>query len=56
MNEAKEPGSRSSSAMAGSWRAPSGTEAIYKIYAESSKDEQYLQAILADAQRIVGDP
>jgi len=33
---------------------PSGTEAVYKIYAESFKDEQHLQAILADAQQIVG--
>jgi phosphoglucomutase len=33
---------------------PSGTEAVYKIYAESFKDEQHLQAILADAQEIVG--
>ena len=30
---------------------PSGTEAVYKIYAESFKDEQHLQAILADAQQ-----
>jgi phosphoglucomutase len=34
---------------------PSGTEAVYKIYAESFKDEQHLQAILTDAQRIVSD-
>jgi phosphoglucomutase len=33
---------------------PSGTEAVYKIYAESFKDEQHLEAILADAQQIVG--
>jgi phosphoglucomutase len=33
---------------------PSGTEAVYKIYAESFKDEQHLQAILRDAQKIVG--
>ena len=32
---------------------PSGTEAVYKIYAESFKDEQHLEAILADAQQIV---
>jgi phosphoglucomutase len=32
---------------------PSGTEAVYKIYAESFKDEQHLQAILTDAQQIV---
>ena len=34
---------------------PSGTEAVYKIYAESFKDEQHLQAILTDAQQIVGE-
>ena len=33
---------------------PSGTEAVYKIYAESFKDEQHLQAILTNAQQIVG--
>lgn len=32
---------------------PSGTEAIYKIYAESFKDETHLQQILAEAQDIV---
>jgi phosphoglucomutase len=34
---------------------PSGTEAVSKIYAESFKDEQHLQAILADAQQIAGE-
>jgi phosphoglucomutase len=32
---------------------PSGTENIYKIYAESFKDERHLDAILDEAQRIV---
>jgi phosphoglucomutase len=32
---------------------PSGTEAIYKIYAESFKDPPHLQAILREAQGIV---
>jgi phosphoglucomutase len=32
---------------------PSGTEAVYKIYAESFKDEQHLQAI--NAQQMVSD-
>jgi phosphoglucomutase len=32
---------------------PSGTENIYKIYAESFKDEKHLQAVVAEAQRIV---
>ena len=32
---------------------PSGTEAIYKIYAESFKSEEHLQAILEQAQQIV---
>jgi phosphoglucomutase len=34
---------------------PSGTEAVYKIYAESFKDEQHLQALVADAQHIVSE-
>ncbi len=32
---------------------PSGTEAIYKIYAESFKDEVHLKKLLAEAQKIV---
>ena len=32
---------------------PSGTENIYKIYAESFKDEKHLEAIVAEAQEIV---
>ncbi len=32
---------------------PSGTEAIYKIYAESFKSAEHLQAILAEAQKTV---
>jgi phosphoglucomutase len=32
---------------------PSGTENVYKIYAESFKDEKHLDAIVAEAQRIV---
>ena len=32
---------------------PSGTENIYKIYAESFKDERHLQAIVTEAQQIV---
>ena len=32
---------------------PSGTEDIYKIYAESFRDEAHLQAILSEAQQIV---
>jgi phosphoglucomutase len=41
---------------ASAWFAarPSGTENIYKIYAESFKDEKHLQAIVAEAQQIVG--
>jgi phosphoglucomutase len=34
---------------------PSGTENIYKIYAESFRDQAHLDAIVAEAQRIVGD-
>jgi phosphoglucomutase len=33
---------------------PSGTENIYKIYAESFKGQAHLDAIVAEAQRIVG--
>jgi phosphoglucomutase len=32
---------------------PSGTENIYKIYAESFRDERHLEAIVEDAQKIV---
>jgi phosphoglucomutase len=32
---------------------PSGTEDIYKIYAESFQDEAHLQRILQEAQQIV---
>jgi len=32
---------------------PSGTENIYKIYAESFRDEPHLQRLLADAQSVV---
>ena len=32
---------------------PSGTENVYKIYAESFKDENHLQTIVAEAQQIV---
>ena len=32
---------------------PSGTEDIYKIYAESFKDEAHVDLILSDAQKIV---
>src|SRR5262252_7850450 len=32
---------------------PSGTEQIYKIYAESFQDEKHLEAIVAEAQQIV---
>ncbi len=32
---------------------PSGTEAVYKIYAESFKDEAHLDAIVREAQVMV---
>jgi phosphoglucomutase len=32
---------------------PSGTEDIYKIYAESFRDQAHLQSILAEAQQVV---
>ncbi len=34
---------------------PSGTESIYKIYAESFRDEKHLQAIVNEAQEIVNN-
>jgi phosphoglucomutase len=34
---------------------PSGTENIYKIYAESFKDQTHLEAIVNEARRIVSD-
>jgi phosphoglucomutase len=34
---------------------PSGTENIYKIYAESFRDEAHLQTIVTEAQRIVNN-
>ena len=42
-------------AAASGWFAarPSGTEAVYKIYAESFKDEAHLEAILSEAQAMV---
>lgn len=39
----------------GGWFAarPSGTENLYKIYAESCRDEHHLQMLIAEAQQIV---
>src|SRR5208283_2441533 len=34
---------------------PSGTEHIYKIYAESFKDKSHLNVIISEAQEIVGN-
>ena len=34
---------------------PSGTENIYKIYAESFKDESHLNVIIREAQQIVSN-
>lgn len=34
---------------------PSGTEAIYKLYAESFRGEEHLRRIIADAQSIIED-
>jgi phosphoglucomutase len=34
---------------------PSGTEALYKIYAESFRDEKHLETLLSDARQIVQD-
>ena len=42
---------------AGGWFAarPSGTEDVYKLYAESFKGQAHLDAIVAEAQRIVAN-
>ena len=34
---------------------PSGTEDVYKIYAESFRDEAHLAMIVSEAQAIVGE-
>jgi phosphoglucomutase len=34
---------------------PSGTEDIYKIYAESFRDQQHLDALVAEARQLVGN-
>ena len=34
---------------------PSGTENIYKIYAESFRDQTHLDTIVSEAQRIVNN-
>jgi phosphoglucomutase len=34
---------------------PSGTENIYKIYAESFKDQSHLNAIVSEAEGLVND-
>ena len=34
---------------------PSGTEAVYKIYAESFRDEAHLESLVNEAQQIVQD-
>ncbi len=40
---------------AGGWFAarPSGTEAVYEIYAESCKNEAHLGAIVGEARQVV---
>ena len=42
---------------AGGWFAarPSGTEDIYKIYAESFRDEAHLEAVVREARQIVNN-
>jgi phosphoglucomutase len=34
---------------------PSGTENLYKLYAESFKDEAHLDAVLSEAQEVLGE-
>jgi phosphoglucomutase len=52
-NDAKIGGIKVESASGWFAARPSGTENIYKIYAESFKDEAHLQSILEEAQQIV---
>ncbi|HEX3928670.1 MAG TPA: phosphoglucomutase (alpha-D-glucose-1,6-bisphosphate-dependent) [Gemmatimonadales bacterium] len=52
-NNAAIGGVRVSSASGWFAARPSGTEEIYKIYAESFRDEEHLQRILAEAQAMV---
>ena len=52
-NEAPIGGIKVSAASGWFAARPSGTEDIYKIYAESFKDEQHLRLILQQAQKIV---
>jgi phosphoglucomutase len=52
-NDAPIGGIKVSSASGWFAARPSGTEAIYKIYAESFRDRGHLRSILAEAERIV---
>ena len=52
-NDAPIGGIKVSSASGWFAARPSGTEDIYKIYAESFKDAAHLQSILQEAQQIV---
>jgi len=52
-NDAAIGGVKVSSASGWFAARPSGTEDIYKIYAESFKDEEHLQNILKQAQQVV---
>jgi phosphoglucomutase len=52
-NDAPIGGIKATSASGWFAARPSGTEAIYKIYAESFKDEAHLQELLVEAQKIV---
>ena len=45
--------SNSTGSRLGSPDTPSGTEAIYKIYAESFRDQAHLEEILTEAGAIV---
>jgi phosphoglucomutase len=41
----------------GAWFAarPSGTEDVYKVYAESFEGEEHLEAVIAEAEELVGE-
>src|SRR2546423_2136797 len=54
-NDAPIGGLKVVAASGGVAARPSGTENIYKIYAESFRDEKHLEAIVMEAQRIVNN-
>jgi phosphoglucomutase len=54
-NNASEGGLKVTTANGWFAARPSGTENIYKIYAESFRDEAHLKMIVSEAQQIVNN-